>query len=86
MLKNLVRLIFLGGLIATVVAGWPDIVRFVKIRQVSAGRQGRGQPEKVPAGGRTVYPRTSARSERDGTGDFDAAMRGGPSRRPPGRR
>jgi hypothetical protein len=60
-----------------VVAGWPDIVRFARIRQVSAGQS---HPEKVPAGGRTVYPQFPWGAQPDGTGDFDSASRGGPSR------
>jgi hypothetical protein len=32
---------------------WPDIKRYVKIKQLSAGQ---GHPENVPAKGRTAYP------------------------------
>jgi uncharacterized protein DUF6893 len=55
--------------------GWPDIKRYAKIRQVSAQH-----PELVPAKGRTVYPHSHAGGAPDGTGDFDSASRGGPTR------
>jgi hypothetical protein len=40
----------LGGLIA---AGWSDIQRYLKIKQMSYGD---GHPENVPARGRQSYP------------------------------
>jgi hypothetical protein len=40
----------LGGLIAI---QWQDIVRYMKIRQMSYGD---GHPENVPARGRAAYP------------------------------
>lgn len=57
--------------------GWPDIKRYLKIKQVSA--QG-PHPEMVPAAGRTAYPQRHDDGARDGTGDFDSAHRGGPAR------
>jgi hypothetical protein len=43
-----------GALAAVLIAGqWPDISRYVKIRQMSHGN---GHPENVPAHGRTSYP------------------------------
>ena len=39
---------------AVLIAGhWPDITRYVKIRQMSFGS---GHPQNVPAHGRTSYP------------------------------
>lgn len=76
MIKRMLQLTLLAAVAAAVTAGWPDIHRFLRIRQVSASSP---HPEKVPAGGRTVYPQSTRDGEPDGTGDFDSAMRGGPS-------
>lgn len=43
----------LGALVAS---QWQDIMRYVKIKQLSMGR---GHPENVPARGRTAYPQHS---------------------------
>ena len=40
-----------GGLL--IAAQWPDIRRYLKIRQLS---QGQGHPENVPVGGTSAYP------------------------------
>lgn len=53
---------------------WTDLVRYLKIIQVSA------RPEAVPAEGRRAYPQSPDRATPDGTGDFDSALRGGPAR------
>jgi hypothetical protein len=66
----------LGLLIAS---QWPDISRYLGIRQLS---QGQGHPQNVPIGGTTAYPQDPGDGEQDGTGDFDSASRGGPARRP----
>jgi hypothetical protein len=53
MARKVLRLLVptaLGALIAT---QWPDIVRYVKIKQMSFGQ---GHPELVPVHGRTAYP------------------------------
>jgi Family of unknown function (DUF6893) len=76
MIKRTLQLAVLAAVAAAIAAGWPDIKRFLKIRQVSAGK---AHPEKVPAAGRTVYPQRTWDGEPDGTGDFDSAMRGGPA-------
>lgn len=60
---------------ALIVSQWPDIRRYVKIRQLSVGG---GHPQNVPARGRTAYPQRPAGG--DGRGDFDSARRGGPAR------
>lgn len=67
--------VLLGVLIAS---QWQDIIRYVKIKQMS---QGGGHPENVPAGGSTAYPQDSASGAPDGTAEFDSARRGGPSAR-----
>ncbi|HUC56499.1 MAG TPA: hypothetical protein VMA95_03800 [Streptosporangiaceae bacterium] len=59
-----------------VAIGWPDIQRFLKIKQISSGHL---HPEMVPAEGRTTYPQRHAAGAPDGTGDFDSAHRGGPA-------
>ena len=63
-----------GGLV--IAAQRQDIARYLKIRQMSAGR---GHPETVPAGGSQLYARPGEGAQ-DGTGDFDSASRGGPAR------
>jgi hypothetical protein len=52
----------LGAMTASV---WPDLMRYVKIRQMSYGN---GHPENVPAHGRAAYPHPSeaAHGERQG--------------------
>jgi hypothetical protein len=59
----------LGGLVA---AGWSDISRYLKIKQMSYGN---GHPENVPARGRQSYPHP---------GDETHAGRYGKSQRPTG--
>lgn len=76
MIKKILLLGMLLAVAVAVVAGWPDIMRFLRIKQVSVGQS---HPERVPAGGRTVYPRSYLDGEPDGTGDFDSAKRGGPA-------
>lgn len=62
--------------LALIVASqWQDIVRYLKISQLSAGQ---GHPENVLARGRVSYPQRPGSGEADGHGDFDSARRGGP--------
>lgn len=67
--------VLLGAVIAS---QWQDIIRYVKIKQMSLGQ---GRPQVVPAAGRTVYPQKPASGAPDGTGEFDSARRGGPAPR-----
>jgi hypothetical protein len=53
-----------------------DLRRYIEIKQLSRGD---GHPENVPAGGSTAYPQHRGKGAADGTGDFDAASRGGPA-------
>jgi hypothetical protein len=53
-----------------------DIVRYLKIKQMSAGD---GHPGNVPAGGAHAYP-APGQGTPDGTGDFTSADRGGPAK------
>jgi hypothetical protein len=62
-----------------VASQWQDIRRYLKIKQLSVGQ---GHPENVPVEGTSAYPHHPGDGEPDGTGDFDSASRGGPSRRP----
>jgi hypothetical protein len=62
------------GLLIT--SQWPDIRRYLKIRQLS---QGDGHPQNVPVEGTKAYPQHPGDGEQDGTGDFDSARRGGPA-------
>jgi hypothetical protein len=68
----------LGALLAF---GWPDALRYAKIKRMSLGK---GHPEIVPAEGRRSYPEDEAHADRDGAGDFDSARRGGPVHARPG--
>lgn len=71
------KLLLAGGLVVAgiVIAGQRhDIVRYLKIRQMSAGA---GHPGLVPASGSSSYP-APGHGASDGTGDFDSARRGGP--------
>lgn len=63
------------GLGAAIVVAWPDLKRYLKIRQLSAAVP---HPEVVPAHGRTAYPQRPGSGAPDGTGDFNSARRGGP--------
>ena len=67
--------VLLGGVIAS---QWRDISRYVKIKRMSLGQ---GRPQVVPAAGTTAYPQDPADIATDGTGEFDAARRGGPAPR-----
>ena len=42
-----------AGLSGLIASQWPDIRRYIKIKQLSAGS---GHPEQVPAHGRISYP------------------------------
>ncbi len=75
MIKRAAPLVVLGAVAVAVLAGWPDIVRFLRIKQA-----GQSHPERVPAAGRTAYPQRASAGDADGTGDFDSASRGGPAR------
>jgi hypothetical protein len=57
---------------------WPEIRRFVKLKQMSMGQ---GHPN-VPMWGTQANPTHPGDSEQDGTGDFDSASRGGPAGAP----
>jgi len=76
-IKKAARLAIMIAIGAAIAAGWSDIKRFVKIKQLSAEP---AHPEMVPTPGRTVYPQRHDAGAPDGTGDFDSASRGGPAR------
>lgn len=68
-------------LAALAASSWQDAYRYVRMRQISIGK---GHPEVVPVEGRIGYAQDSAHGDRDGTGDFDSARRGGPADAGPG--
>lgn len=73
----MMRKLLIGGLAVAglaVAVQWHDIVRYLRIRQMSLGN---GHPEVVPASGATSYAKPG-RGASDGTRDFDSAARGGP--------
>ena len=76
MARKAVLLLIPAMLAALVGSQWPDIMRYLKIRQMS---QGGGHPENVPAGGTIAYPQDSANGAPEGTGEFASARRGGPA-------
>jgi hypothetical protein len=47
------RFLVLTTLAVQVARQWPDVVRYLKIEQLSVGR---GHPEDVPVRGRSSYP------------------------------
>ena len=76
MIKTTLKLGAVAAVGAALALGWPDIKRYLQIRQSTE----RYHPEKIPVSGRTVYPQRAGAGDRDGTGDFDSARRGGPAR------
>jgi hypothetical protein len=73
----MMRKLLIGGLAVAglaVALQRQDIVRFLRIKQMSLGE---GHPEVVPASGATRYP-TPGQGTPEGTGDFDSPSRGGP--------
>jgi hypothetical protein len=72
------KALLIGGLVGAgllAASQRQDIVRYLKIKQMSAGQ---GHPENVPTSGSRRY-RAPGQGEPDGTGDFDSAHRGGPA-------
>lgn len=75
MLGKGLRFLAPAALALLVASQWQDILRYLKIAQLSAGH---GHPGNVPARGRASYPQRPGDGEADGHGDFDSASRGGP--------
>lgn len=74
MTRRLLRFLVPAALGALVAMQWQEIVRYLKIEQMSAGG---GHPEYVPAEGAHAYPDHGGVP--DGTGDFSSPARGGPA-------
>jgi hypothetical protein len=74
-MRKVLRKGLLADAVRAVTAQWHEIVRYLRIEQMSLGR---GHPENVPARGSHSYP-APGRGAPDGTGDFDSAGRGGGS-------
>lgn len=72
-MRKILAFVFAPVLALIALTQWREVRRYLKIKQMS-----KGHPENVPAGGATAYPRSEDKAVPDGTGDFDAAMRGGP--------
>jgi uncharacterized protein DUF6893 len=73
-IRTIIKLLVVAAAGVFLAANWQDIRRYLAIRQVSSSPH----PEMIPARGRTRYPNSHAAGAPDGTGDFDAAQRGGP--------
>jgi hypothetical protein len=73
-IRTMIKLLVVAATGVFLAANWQDIRRYMAIRQKSASPH----PELIPAHGRTRYPQNHAAGAPDGTGDFDAAQRGGP--------
>ena len=76
MVGKALRVLVPAGVVLIVASQWTDIIRYLKIKELSVGR---GHPEAVPAEGRKSYPQVPGSGTTDGTGDFDSASRGGPA-------
>jgi hypothetical protein len=76
MMWKALRVLAAAGVGLLVASSWQDIVRYWKIRQLSAGS---GHPANVPAPGRIAYPQQQGGGKADGTAEFDSASRGGPA-------
>ena len=76
MIKKSLGLAATLGLGLAIAVAWPDLKRYLKIKQMSTSSP---HPEIVPAQGRTAYPQRPGGGAQDGTGDFDSAKRGGPA-------
>jgi hypothetical protein len=82
MIRKALWLAVPAALGAVLAAQWPDVQRYLKIKQMSLGSS--GHPEVVPAEGAKSYPQDAAHAEPDGVGEFDSARRGGPTDVAPG--
>jgi hypothetical protein len=76
MIRKLLKISIPAAADILVARQWPEIRRFVKLRQMS---EGQGHPEHVPMQGTQAYPKHPGEGAQDGTGDFDSASRGGPA-------
>ena len=82
MIRKALWLVVPAALGAVLAAQWPDVQRYVKIKQMGMGAGGR--PDVVPVEGAISYPQDASHAEPDGTGEFDSARRGGPPHVTPG--
>jgi hypothetical protein len=73
MAYKVLRWLLPAGVAVLAATQWRDMVRYLKIEQMSLGA---GHPQAVPAVGRHAYPECSG-GVPDGTGDFDSGRRGG---------
>jgi hypothetical protein len=73
MAHKVLRWLVPASVVILAVTQWRDIVRYLKIEQMSRGA---GHPQAAPAAGRHAYPERSG-GVPDGSGDFDSGGRGG---------
>jgi hypothetical protein len=60
--RKALRFVIPAALGALIASQWQDVVRYVKIKQMSYGQ---GHPENVPVSGRAAYPQSSDRGNAD---------------------
>jgi hypothetical protein len=77
MVRRALGILVSAGVVLLVASQWTDIIRYLKIKQLSLPG---GHPGLIPAPGRKMYPQRPGSGAADGTGDFDSASRGGPAR------
>jgi uncharacterized protein DUF6893 len=76
MIRRALGVAAVAGAGALVASQWQDIVRYVKIREMSRS----GDPSLVPVRGRTGYPTDRSQEPAAARDDFDPASRGAPAR------
>ena len=77
MIRKAIRFLIPAGLGVLLASNWTDIKRYSLMTLAS-----RGHPELVPVRGRAAYPQGPGKATPDGTGEFDAALRGAPASAP----
>src|SRR6266704_6418167 len=84
-IKTTLKLGAVAAVGAALALGWRDIKRFVQIKRLSATGT---HPERIPVGGRAVYPRSHADGERTAPATSTRRSGAGPTcasrPRPPG--
>ncbi len=73
MIRKALGMAAVAGVGALVASQWQDIMRYVKIRDLSRS----GDPSLVPVRGRAGYPTDSSQEAAAAKDDFDPASRGG---------
>ena len=79
MIRKALLLLVPAALGLLITSQWPDIRRYLKIRQLS---QGNGRPQNIPLKGTKAYSRGSDDGEQDGAGELNSASREEQAKRP----